>query len=124
MSVPTSDRVCVLHSRRSLQYVQYLEKKFLWCGYWVGLGILSSVGLGTGLHTFLLYLVRYLSRCGNIECTSHFMTCVVSKTKLRSRCYLWDVFSIYVKERYHWVLRAMLVLCHFVSDTCPKPTES
>lgn len=41
-----------------LQYVQYLEKKFLWCAYWVGLGILSSVGLGTGLHTFLLYLVR------------------------------------------------------------------
>jgi hypothetical protein len=28
----------------------------LWCGWWVGLGILSSVGLGTGLHTFLLYL--------------------------------------------------------------------
>ncbi|KAM9117837.1 vacuole membrane protein 1 isoform 2-T3 [Pangshura tecta] len=38
------------------QYVQYTEKKFLWCAYWVGLGILSSVGLGTGLHTFLLYL--------------------------------------------------------------------
>ena len=40
------------------QYVKYLEGKFLWCAYWVGLGILSSVGLGTGLHTFLLYLVR------------------------------------------------------------------
>ncbi|CAH2222153.1 vacuole membrane 1 [Pelobates cultripes] len=38
------------------QYVQHVEKKFLWCAYWVGLGILSSVGLGTGLHTFLLYL--------------------------------------------------------------------
>uniref|UniRef100_A0A8B9JFU1 Vacuole membrane protein 1 n=1 Tax=Astyanax mexicanus TaxID=7994 RepID=A0A8B9JFU1_ASTMX len=38
------------------KYVQYLEKKLLWCAYWVGLGILSSVGLGTGLHTFLLYL--------------------------------------------------------------------
>lgn len=25
--------------------------------YWLGLGILSSVGLGTGLHTFVLYLV-------------------------------------------------------------------
>lgn len=41
-----------------LQYVRYMEKKTLWCAYWVGLGILSSVGLGTGLHTFLLYLVR------------------------------------------------------------------
>ncbi|XP_074079671.1 vacuole membrane protein 1 [Macrotis lagotis] len=38
------------------QYVRYMEKKILWCAYWVGLGILSSVGLGTGLHTFLLYL--------------------------------------------------------------------
>uniref|UniRef100_A0A8D2L2A1 Vacuole membrane protein 1 n=1 Tax=Varanus komodoensis TaxID=61221 RepID=A0A8D2L2A1_VARKO len=38
------------------QYVLYMEKKLLWCAYWVGLGILSSVGLGTGLHTFLLYL--------------------------------------------------------------------
>nr|XP_061797377.1 vacuole membrane protein 1-like isoform X2 [Nerophis lumbriciformis] len=38
------------------KYVKYLEKRFLWCAYWVGLGILSSVGLGTGLHTFLLYL--------------------------------------------------------------------
>lgn len=41
-----------------LQYVRYMEKRTLWCAYWVGLGILSSVGLGTGLHTFLLYLVR------------------------------------------------------------------
>ncbi len=32
------------------------ENYLLWCGWWVGLGILSSVGLGTGLHTFLLYL--------------------------------------------------------------------
>ncbi|CAB1316429.1 unnamed protein product, partial [Coregonus sp. 'balchen'] len=39
-----------------VQYVQHMEKRFLWCAYWVGLGILSSVGLGTGLHTFLLYL--------------------------------------------------------------------
>ncbi|XP_075905833.1 vacuole membrane protein 1 isoform X1 [Nelusetta ayraudi] len=43
------------------QYVEYLEKKFLWCAYWVGLGILSSVGLGTGLHTFLLYLGPHIA---------------------------------------------------------------
>ncbi|XP_068124860.1 vacuole membrane protein 1 isoform X2 [Hyperolius riggenbachi] len=43
------------------QYVQYIEKKFLWCAYWVGLGILSSVGLGTGLHTFLLYLGPHIA---------------------------------------------------------------
>ncbi|XP_042298201.1 vacuole membrane protein 1 isoform X2 [Sceloporus undulatus] len=43
------------------QYVLYMEKKFLWCAYWVGLGILSSVGLGTGLHTFLLYLGPHIA---------------------------------------------------------------
>lgn len=42
----------------SFQYVQRIEKQFLLYAYWIGLGILSSVGLGTGLHTFLLYLVR------------------------------------------------------------------
>ena len=39
------------------QHVAEIEKKLLWCGYWVILGIMSSVGLGTGLHTFVLYLV-------------------------------------------------------------------
>ena len=37
------------------QYVQRIEKQFLLYAYWIGLGILSSVGLGTGLHTFALY---------------------------------------------------------------------
>lgn len=37
-------------------------KKLLWCLYWTGLGILSSVGLGTGLHTFLLYLGPHIAQ--------------------------------------------------------------
>ncbi|KAK3888257.1 hypothetical protein Pcinc_007675 [Petrolisthes cinctipes] len=36
-------------------------RDFWWCGYWVWLGILSSVGLGTGLHTFLLYLGPHIA---------------------------------------------------------------
>ncbi|XP_072099436.1 vacuole membrane protein 1 [Mobula birostris] len=43
------------------KFVQLVQKKFLWCAYWVGLGILSSVGLGTGLHTFLLYLGPHIA---------------------------------------------------------------
>ncbi|XP_058020119.1 vacuole membrane protein 1 [Ahaetulla prasina] len=43
------------------RYVQYMEKRLLWCAYWAGLGILSSVGLGTGLHTFLLYLGPHIA---------------------------------------------------------------
>lgn len=39
-----------------LNYIYEIDKRLLFVGYWVGLGILSSVGLGTGLHTFVLYL--------------------------------------------------------------------
>ncbi|KAM3601803.1 uncharacterized protein V6R79_019084 [Siganus canaliculatus] len=56
------------------QYVRYMEKKTLWCAYWLGLGILSSVGLGTGLHTFLLYLGPHIAsvtlaayECGSVD---------------------------------------------------------
>jgi len=42
-------------------YVLSVRKEIVWCGYWVGLGILSSVGLGTGLHTFLLYLGPHIA---------------------------------------------------------------
>lgn len=61
------------------QYVRYMEKKFFWCAYWVGLGILSSVGLGTGLHTFLLYLVRtfpyHVLSESSILIVAHFKIC-------------------------------------------------
>ena len=54
--------------------VQEWEKYLLWCLWWVGLGVLSSVGLGTGLHTFLLYLGPHIAsvtmaayECGNVD---------------------------------------------------------
>ena len=40
-----------------LPYVTALYQRILWYAWWVLLGVLSSVGLGTGLHTFILYLV-------------------------------------------------------------------
>jgi hypothetical protein len=33
----------------------------MWCAWWVGLGVLSSVGFGTGLHTFILYLGPHIA---------------------------------------------------------------
>ncbi|CAN8016100.1 unnamed protein product, partial [Ixodes persulcatus] len=56
------------------RYITFIEKKVLWCAYWVGLGVLSSVGLGTGLHTFLLYLGPHIAavtlaahECGSVD---------------------------------------------------------
>lgn len=44
------------------QIVYALVRTNLWFVlYWVGLGVLSSVGLGTGLHTFLLYLGPHIA---------------------------------------------------------------
>ena len=39
-----------------------IEETFKICFYWIILGVLSSVGLGTGLHTFLLYLGPFIAR--------------------------------------------------------------
>ena len=55
-----------------LPYLLYLRKKIFWCSYWVGLGIASSIGLGTGLHTFLLYLGPFIAQVtlAAYECNS------------------------------------------------------
>lgn len=39
-----------------------MRKLFFWYAYWVGLGVASSIGLGTGLHTFLLYLGPFIAQ--------------------------------------------------------------
>ncbi|GBP74589.1 Vacuole membrane protein 1, partial [Eumeta japonica] len=55
-------------------YVHVLVREACWCGWWVILGVCSSVGLGTGLHTFLLYLGPHIARvtlaayaCGSVD---------------------------------------------------------
>lgn len=55
-------------------YVDIVEKKVFWCVYWMILGILSSVGLGSGLHTFVLYLGPHIAKvtlaayeCGTLQ---------------------------------------------------------
>lgn len=44
------------------QFIIDVVRENIWfVTYWVGLGVLSSVGLGTGLHTFLLYLGPHIA---------------------------------------------------------------
>lgn len=54
--------------------LHHYEKPFLWGLWWVWLGVLSSVGLGTGLHTFLLFLGPFIAKvtleaynCGSVD---------------------------------------------------------
>lgn len=42
--------------------VTNMRKIFYNCLYWIILGIASSVGLGTGLHTFVLYLGPHIAK--------------------------------------------------------------
>ncbi|KAI9268099.1 hypothetical protein BDA99DRAFT_535614 [Phascolomyces articulosus] len=41
--------------------IQQMQRIGIWYGYWVLLGIASAFGLGTGLHTFLLFLGPYIA---------------------------------------------------------------
>ncbi|CAF1287663.1 unnamed protein product [Rotaria sordida] len=54
--------------------IHEIESLFFWTLYWFGLGVASSIGLGTGLHTFLLYLGPFIAQvtlaayeCGSIK---------------------------------------------------------
>ncbi|KAI8805441.1 hypothetical protein BJ742DRAFT_820443 [Cladochytrium replicatum] len=38
-----------------------IETELFWYGWWVMLGIASSIGLGTGLHTFVLFLGPHIA---------------------------------------------------------------
>ena len=53
-------------------FFDLMKQHSLWCLYWIFLGVLSSVGLGTGLHTFLLYLGPHIASVtlAAFECNS------------------------------------------------------
>jgi len=58
----TMSLVTLHHTPSQFQAGVHAWEQYLsWCAWWVGLGILSSVGLGTGLHTFLLYLGPHIA---------------------------------------------------------------
>uniref|UniRef100_A0AC35TMA0 Transmembrane protein 49 n=1 Tax=Rhabditophanes sp. KR3021 TaxID=114890 RepID=A0AC35TMA0_9BILA len=54
------------------RHINKYEKLVKLMSYWIGLGVLSSVGLGTGLHTFLLYLGPHIAQVtlAAYECNS------------------------------------------------------
>lgn len=42
--------------------VRAIESEIMWYGYWIVLGVASSIGLGTGLHTFVLFLGPHIAQ--------------------------------------------------------------
>ena len=45
-----------------LQYRSPVIDFSIFALYWIGLGVLSSVGFGSGLHTFILYLGPHIAK--------------------------------------------------------------
>lgn len=85
-SIPLRRRVFILLTLLGFIYGLYfmmvkedpkslkIKEVIMWYAYWTFLGILSSVGLGTGLHTFLLYLGPFIAKvtlaaqeCGSVQ---------------------------------------------------------
>ena len=96
-----------VHVHVHAQVVASIEKLLLWCGYWIGLGILSSVGLGTGLHTFLLYLVSYM-----YICTVHiqFSKC----STVYAEIFMGEIFCVlnFRGVKFSWLKSPTKIGCH------------
>ena len=44
------------------EYKQLAIDVSIFSGYWIILGVASSIGLGSGLHTFVLYLGPHIAK--------------------------------------------------------------
>jgi hypothetical protein len=56
----------------------YFNKIVTWYGWWLLMGVVSSVGLGTGLHTFILFLGPFIAQntitaynCNSLNFSNH-----------------------------------------------------
>ncbi|KAG7303422.1 hypothetical protein JYU34_011938 [Plutella xylostella] len=93
-------------------YVQEAIWTLAWWGWWVGLGVCSSVGLGTGLHTFLLYLGPHIARVtlAAYECRSaafprppypHEIICPAN-VPADATVSIWEIMSLVRMESMLW----------------------
>nr|CAB3267617.1 vacuole membrane protein 1 [Phallusia mammillata] len=92
------------------EYLRKWNKVIAWCAYWVGLGILSSVGLGTGLHTFLLYLGPHIAgvTLAAFECMSvdfpepPYPDQIVCPEQMEDTMTIWTIISKVRLEAFMW----------------------
>jgi len=100
-------------------YVITTEKILVFAGWWILLGVASSIGLGTGLHTFVLYLGPYIAKVALVaqECNyvpdlepnrwefESFAKCPNPKTEQIS---LWNIIAAVQLESFLWGLGTAL----------------
>ncbi|KAI9017943.1 hypothetical protein CLU79DRAFT_762317 [Phycomyces nitens] len=94
--------------------VQLIEQQTRWYGYWLLLGVASAIGLGTGLHTFLLFLGPYIA-----EVTMAAYACNGTESLTRNQSYrlqcvspaelttidnisLWSIYWLICWESFAW----------------------
>jgi len=92
--------------------LQAAEKYILWCLWWVGLGVLSSVGLGTGLHTFILYLGPHIAavtmaayECGTTDFPEPYpesIVCPEQSPETKAVITIWAIMSKVRIEAFCW----------------------
>merc|ERR1711992_216229 len=95
------------------EHLQAAENYILWCLWWVGLGVLSSVGLGTGLHTFILYLGPHIAavtmaayECGSTDFPSppypDSIVCPEQSPETKAVVTIWTIMSKVRIEAFCW----------------------
>jgi len=89
--------------------VRAIEDNILIGGWWVLLGILSSVGLGTGLHTFVLYLGPYIAKvtmaaweCGTVNFLTHGAESFICPEVINNNVSMWGILRKVQLEALLW----------------------
>ncbi|KXS11506.1 hypothetical protein M427DRAFT_434787 [Gonapodya prolifera JEL478] len=86
-----------------------LESLLGWFGYWILLGVLSSIGLGTGLHTFVLFLGPHIAtvtttayQCGNLSFLIRGPTKFLCQSSIPEPLTLWKIYGMVFLESFLW----------------------
>eukprot|EP01103_Thecamoeba_quadrilineata_P013932 TRINITY_DN4010_c0_g1_i2.p1 TRINITY_DN4010_c0_g1~~TRINITY_DN4010_c0_g1_i2.p1 ORF type:complete len:391 (-),score=46.53 TRINITY_DN4010_c0_g1_i2:104-1246(-) len=90
--------------------LETLKQSIVFCAWWIGLGVLSSIGLGTGLHTFVLYLGPHIAKVTltATECNSvNFLTegpnsFLCPPPELQTNVEFWDILYKVQLEAILW----------------------
>ncbi len=69
-----------------------MEEELLISLWWVGLGVLSSIGLGTGLHTFVLYLGPFIAKGDPFYCHT-LTTFIVTLASFECSSFEFDIYG-------------------------------